>query len=216
MLIRRLLRRMGNIARIPLRTLISFAWGVPFEEIKRPRMIYEPWKNGDGSISHGTRLSDTVYLFRRENIAIGDDVFVWHNTILDGTAGLIIEDGCQIGAHVGVFTHSSHVSVRVIPSSVNAESYRDAFVKKPVKIGKHTFVASGAMILAGCTIGKGCIIGAGAVVTSDLPDFAVFMGNPGQISGDSRVMDKLALRRIKDPMIDAWYAQWQGTGFCNE
>lgn len=210
MIAQRVFRKLKKCAQRPIQYIIGFAWGVPFAEIKRPRMIYEPWSNNDGSISFGTRLSDTVYLYRRENILIGNDVFVWHNTILDGTAGIIIEDGCQIGAHVGIFTHSSHVSIRVIPPDRNAESFDAAFIAKPVKIGAHTFIASGATVLAGCTIGKGCIVGAGAVVSSDLPDFSVCTGNPGKITGDTRSIDKLALRRLKDSQISKWHTEWQG------
>lgn len=196
-------------ARRAVRKLLEIAYDAPFEDIKRPRMVYDQWVNPDGSRPTGTRLSDTVYVFRRERIVLGNDVFVWHNTILDGTAGLVIEDGCQIGAHVGIFTHSSHVSIRVIPPTDDAESHPHAFIAKPTRIGRHTFIASGATILAGANIGKGCIVGAGAVVTSDLPDFSVFSGNPGAIAGDSRIMDKLALHWIADPRIQEWYRSWQ-------
>lgn len=191
------------------RRLLEIAFEAPFEDIKRPRMVYDGWSNPDGGKPSGTRLSDTVFLYQKERITIGDHVFVWHNTILDGTGGLVIEEGCQIGAHVGIFTHSSHVSIRVVPPSADASSYHNAFVVKPVRIGKHTFIASGATVLAGVTIGRGCIIGAGSVVASDVPDFTVVMGNPGTVTGDSRTMDKLALRRSGDPALEAWYRTWQ-------
>lgn len=193
------------------RRLLEIAFESPFEDIKRGKMVYGGWTNPDGNRCPGTRLSDTVFLYQREKISLGDDVFVWHNTILDGTGGLRIDDGCQIGAHVGIFTHSSHVSIRVVPPAADASNYKNAFIVKPVHIGKHTFVASGATVLAGVTIGKGCIIGAGAVVASDVPDFAVVMGNPGTVTGDTRTMDKLALRRSADPALDAWYRTWQET-----
>lgn len=200
--VHRILRRLA-------RKVVELAWGVPFEDAKRPRMVYDGWTNPDGSRPAGTRVSDTVHLYRRERIVLGDDVFVWHGTILDGTAGLVIEDGCQIGAHVGVFTHSSHVSIRVIPPSEDAESHPEAFIAKPVRIGRRTFVASGATILAGTTIGKGCLIGAGSVVAKDVPDFSVVAGNPGRVAGDTRKLDAFALHWIKDERIRDWHRSWQ-------
>ena len=48
-----------------------------------------------------------------------------------------------------------------------------------------------AIVLDGVQIGKGCIIGAGAVVTKDLPDFAVAVGNPAIVqyyrNGEKRI-----------------------------
>jgi sugar O-acyltransferase (sialic acid O-acetyltransferase NeuD family) len=49
-----------------------------------------------------------------------------------------------------------------------------------VKIGKGTFIGSGAVILPNVTIGKWCKIGAGAVVTKDIPDGKTYIGVPAK------------------------------------
>ena len=36
-------------------------------------------------------------------------------------------------------------------------------------------------ILAGVTIGKGCVVGAGSVVTKDIEDYSVVVGNPARL-----------------------------------
>ena len=46
------------------------------------------------------------------------------------------------------------------------------------------------MILPGVRIGKNAIIGAGAVVTKDIPDDAIAVGNPAQILAKSAVHEK--------------------------
>ena len=51
------------------------------------------------------------------------------------------------------------------------------FVKKGVSIG------SSATILCGVTIGEGAIVGAGAVVTKEIPDYALVVGNPSKQIG---------------------------------
>ncbi|PIA15414.1 maltose O-acetyltransferase [Coemansia reversa NRRL 1564] len=51
----------------------------------------------------------------------------------------------------------------------------------PVKIGNNVWVGGGAIIMPGVTIGNGVTIGAGAVVTKDVPDNVVVVGNPARI-----------------------------------
>jgi len=49
---------------------------------------------------------------------------------------------------------------------------------KPVSIGNDVWIGARVIILPGVTIGKGSIIGAGSVVTKDIPDYVVAVGNP--------------------------------------
>ena len=49
---------------------------------------------------------------------------------------------------------------------------------KPVTIGNDVWIGARVIILPGVTIGNGCIIGAGAVVSKDIPDYSVAVGNP--------------------------------------
>ena len=55
--------------------------------------------------------------------------------------------------------------------------YKKTLVKKSASIGAN------ATIICGNTIGKYSLIGAGSVVTKDVPDFAMVVGNPGKIVG---------------------------------
>ena len=56
-------------------------------------------------------------------------------------------------------------------------------VRKPVKIGRCTFIGTNAVILPGVKVGDHCIIGAGAVVTKDVPSRSVATGVPAKIVG---------------------------------
>jgi len=42
-------------------------------------------------------------------------------------------------------------------------------------------VSVGCIIIAGVTIGENSIVGAGSVVTQDIPDFCVAVGNPARV-----------------------------------
>ena len=55
--------------------------------------------------------------------------------------------------------------------------------EKPVVIGNDVWIGDSVMILPGSIIGNGVIIGAGAVVRGKIPDYAIVVGNPAQISG---------------------------------
>ena len=81
-------------------------------QLKAPRMIWG-YLDSTGELRSRTRISDTVFMYYPERIRISDNVFVWHYTILDGTGGLEIGEGSQIGAWVGIFTHSSHIAIRI-------------------------------------------------------------------------------------------------------
>jgi len=51
----------------------------------------------------------------------------------------------------------------------------------PVIIGDGTWVGIGVSILPNVKIGKNCVIGANSVVTRDIPDFSVAIGNPAKV-----------------------------------
>lgn len=49
-------------------------------------------------------------------------------------------------------------------------------------IGDGSWVGADVIILPGCRrIGVGAVIGAGAIVTKDVPDFAIVVGNPARV-----------------------------------
>lgn len=57
------------------------------------------------------------------------------------------------------------------------DEYQTTLVKRGASIGAN------ATVVCGHTIGAFAFIGAGAVVTRDVPDYALVVGNPGRISG---------------------------------
>lgn len=51
----------------------------------------------------------------------------------------------------------------------------------PVHIGKNCWIGAGVVIVPGVTIGDNVVIGAGSIVTKDLPDNVIAVGNPCRI-----------------------------------
>lgn len=59
-----------------------------------------------------------------------------------------------------------------------------------LQIEDDVWLGDGAIIFPGCTrIGRGSIIGASAVVTHDIPEYSIVVGNPGKIIKDRRTIE---------------------------
>jgi acetyltransferase-like isoleucine patch superfamily enzyme len=161
---------------------------------QRPFMVYGYRDRKKNSFRKYTRISSTAVIMNRKELAIGDSVWVWHYSILDATEGLEIEDGCQIGAWVGIFTHGSEHAIRLLGSSFvhipNTE--RKGYTRGPVKIGAYTYIGAHAIVLPGVTIGRGCLVGAGSLITKDVPDYAIVTGNPARLRGSTIDLDRRA------------------------
>jgi UDP-2-acetamido-3-amino-2,3-dideoxy-glucuronate N-acetyltransferase len=103
-------------------------------------------------------------------VVIGDNVKIQNNVSV--YTGVTLEDDVFCGPSM-VFTNvvnpRSHVSRR--------DEYRQTLVKRGASLGANSTV------VCGHTIGAFAFVGAGAVVTKDVPDYALVVGNPGRISG---------------------------------
>ena len=53
--------------------------------------------------------------------------------------------------------------------------------KGPIVIGDNAWLGTRVIVLSGVNIGKGAVIGAGSVVTKDVPDYAIAVGNPAKV-----------------------------------
>lgn len=52
---------------------------------------------------------------------------------------------------------------------------------KPILVKDETWIGANVFVAAGVTIGKHCVVAGGSVVTKDVPDYSVVVGNPGRI-----------------------------------
>lgn len=120
-------------------------------------------------------LSKNVYI--DEGVSIGNNVKIQNNVSV--YQGVTIGDGVFVGPHV-CFTNDK------IPRAVNTDGslknscdwkVSEILVKEGVAIGANS------TILPGVTIGKWALIGAGSVVTKDVPDYGLVVGNPARLVG---------------------------------
>jgi acetyltransferase-like isoleucine patch superfamily enzyme len=96
--------------------------------------------------------------------------------------GVTIGDGVFIGPHA-CFTNDLFPAAITLGGELKSPDdweMKETVVETVAAIGAH------APILCGLTIGKHALIGAGAVVTKDVPDYAIMIGNPARRIGDRR------------------------------
>lgn len=103
-------------------------------------------------------------------VVIGDNVKIQNNVSI--YTGVICEDNVFLGPSC-VFTNVINPRSEV----ERKNEYRQTIVRKGASIGAN------ATIICGHIIGMYAFVGAGSVVTKDVPDFAVVMGNPARIKG---------------------------------
>lgn len=177
--------------------------------IMAPRMLYGYLDSG-GEYRALTRISDTVYFNHPDKIEIGDNVFIGHYSILDGTGGLEIGEGAQLAAWIGVYTHSSHIAIRLYGRHYQEvpEADKKGYLIAPVSIGRYSFIGAGSIILPGVTIGNGALVSAGSVVKKNVGDFEFVGGNPARVLGKTKVLDA---KYLPDPTLRKWYEEWDGT-----
>jgi UDP-2-acetamido-3-amino-2,3-dideoxy-glucuronate N-acetyltransferase len=106
------------------------------------------------------------------NVIIGNFVKIQNNVSV--YEGVTLEDYVFCGPSM-VFTNI--IDPRSKYPQVGAEFYINTLVKEGASLGANSTV------VCGHTIGKYAFVGAGAVVTKDIPDYALVVGNPAKIVG---------------------------------
>lgn len=79
------------------------------------------------------------------------------------------------------FTKRSPDRIRSQLPGYHSRHHRTRYHHFPIHIGEHTIIGANVIVLPGITIGKHCFIGAGCVVTQNIPDYCVTVGNPARI-----------------------------------
>ena len=98
-----------------------------------------------------------------DNVTVKSGVFIWD--------GITIQDNVFIGPNV-TFTNDKH------PRS---KQYPEEFLRTVIEEGAS--IGANATILPGIKIGQYAMVGAGAVVTKDVPEKAIVVGNPATVKG---------------------------------
>jgi maltose O-acetyltransferase len=132
---------------------------------ERRRILRELFATGGDSIW----MQPPFFCDYGSNIFLGERVFFNFNCVVIDVCRVTIGDYTLFGPAVQIYT-ATH--------PLNAELRRKQEFAKPIEIGSDVWVGGGAIICPGVRIGSRSVIGAGSVVTRDVPEGVVAVGNP--------------------------------------
>ncbi len=123
------------------------------------------------------------------HVHFGDRVYAnFHLTLVDDTH-IYVGSNTMFAPNVTVAT-AGHP---ILPE-LRAQAYQ---YNLPVHIGRNCWIGAGAVILPGVTIGDNTVIGAGSVVTKDIPENVVAVGNPCRVLREIGERDRQYFYRDK-------------------
>ena len=153
----------------------------------KPYSVHESaYVDEPSEVGSGTKIWHFSHILKGSKIGancnIGQNVVIGPN--------VTIGNGVKIQNNVSVYTGVTlEDDVFCGPSMVftNVNNPRSAIRRmdelKPTIVKKGASIGANATIVCGHNVGRYAFIGAGAVVTKDVPDFALVVGNPGRVIG---------------------------------
>lgn len=137
-------------------------------------------------IGEGTKIWHFTHIM--PNCSIGNNCSIGQNVVI--SPEVKIGNGVKIQNNVSVYTGViCEDDVFLGPSAVftNVINPRSAIVRrnefKTTLVQKGATIGANATVVCGITIGRYAFIGAGAVVTKNVPDYALVVGNPARQTG---------------------------------
>jgi UDP-2-acetamido-3-amino-2,3-dideoxy-glucuronate N-acetyltransferase len=137
------------------------------------------WANAQ--VRSGARIGTGCVLGRNSfvdaDVIVGDNVKIHTNASV--FEGAVIDDGVFIGPHV-VITNDR------VPRAINPDgSLKTAndWVLGRTYVSYGAALGAGAIVVTGVTIGCWALVGSGSVVTTDVPDHGLVVGNPARLIG---------------------------------
>ncbi len=147
----------------------------------------------DATIGEGTRIWHQVQI--RNGVSLGEQCNIGKGVFLDSGVvvgrrvkiqnyvsvyhGVTIEAGVFVGPHV-CFTND--LTPRAITPDGELKA-ADDWVVTPTLVRTGAALGANSTIVCGVTIGAWAMVGAGSVVTRDVPDYGLVIGNPARLRG---------------------------------
>lgn len=131
--------------------------------------ILQVFPNGNGiEIGKHSYVGLNSRIWASNQITIGDNVLISHNV------NIIDSDSHEINYLEREKSSILQLTKGILPKKSSVKT-------APITIKDNAWISYNVSILKGVTIGKGAIIGCGAVVTHNIPDFCLAVGNPATV-----------------------------------
>lgn len=158
-------------------------------KISNKASIYEPEKI---EIGDNSRIDDFCVVSGR--VVMGQNVHIAPLCLVaGGDEGIVLGDFSGLAYHVQVFSQSDDYSGSTMTNPTIPDALKNE-VKRPVKVGRHCIIGSGAIVAPGVTLGEGTAVGALSLVLNSTDPWSIYVGNPARKLRD-RSKDLLRLEQ---------------------
>lgn len=162
-----------------LEKLYDFNATRPLDGEKRTALLKEMF----AEIGEGCYIEPPLHAnWGGRHVHFGKGIYANFNLTLVDDTHIYVGDCTMFGPNVTIAT-AGHP---LLPS-LREQGYQ---YNAPVHIGRNCWFGAGVIILPGVTVGNNTVIGAGSVVTKDLPDNVVAVGNPCRVLREINEHDK--------------------------
>ncbi len=117
------------------------------------------------------------------NIELGENFFANHNCVILDCAKVTFGDNVFVAPDCGFYTAGHPIDSERRNSGLE--------YALPITVGNNVWFGGGVRVCPGVKIGDNVVIGAGSVVTKDIPDNVVAVGNPCRVLRDITEADKI-------------------------
>lgn len=145
--------------------------------IRRWLTFFKFYRNRKRLIKKGSVIGKNTCIGKRTIVVNPSGLKIGKSTVitdgnLDARGRLVIGNNCIINDGVRILT-ATH--------DYNSKDYE--LIRKQVVISDYVWLATDCKVLPGVEIGYGAIVGSGTIVSKNIPDMAICVGNPAKIIG---------------------------------
>lgn len=153
---------------------------------ERKEVIRELFK----STGENVHVEQTFHCDYGCHISVGNNFYANYDCIIVDVCEVTIGNDVLLAPRVGIYTAGHPIDAAVRNEGLE--------FGKPVTIGDNVWIGGNAVINPGVTIGSNVVIGSGSVVTKDIPDNVVAVGNPCRVLREITEEDRIYWEKEKE------------------
>jgi len=135
------------------------------------------------SIKSAINISSGTTLGKNTRITGGGTgkIYIRKNVLIDDSTFVMAQKKIEIGDNTAIAAFCFITDFNHGFNDKSLSVLKQGYETNPVSIGKAVWIGTHCIILPGVKIGDGAVIGAGSVVTHDIPENSLAVGNPARV-----------------------------------